>query len=75
MQHSDRNESAAPLRVIQSDVNDGYAYYHAFDVNLSHRFSRSLSMLASYTWSHAIDNVDPDVPGQNPNDRELHRQR
>ena len=25
-------------------------------------------MLASYTWSHAIDNVDPDVPGQNPND-------
>jgi hypothetical protein len=25
-------------------------------------------MLASYVWSHAIDNVDPDVPGQNPND-------
>jgi hypothetical protein len=25
-------------------------------------------MLASYTWSHAIDNVDPDIPGQNPND-------
>ena len=25
-------------------------------------------MLASYTWSHALDNVDPDVPGQNPND-------
>jgi hypothetical protein len=25
-------------------------------------------MLASYTWSHAIDNVDPDVPSQNPND-------
>ena len=25
-------------------------------------------MLASYTWSHTIDNVDPDVPGQNPND-------
>ena len=24
--------------------------------------------LASYTWSHAIDNVDPDIPGQNPND-------
>jgi hypothetical protein len=54
--------------VIQSDVNNGYVYYHAFDVNLSHRFSRRLSMLASYTWSHAIDNVDPDVPGQNPND-------
>jgi hypothetical protein len=24
--------------------------------------------LASYSWSHTIDNVDPDVPGQNPND-------
>ena len=57
-----------PYAVIQSDVNDGYAYYDALDVNLSHRFSRSLSVLASYTWSHAIDNVDPDIPGQNPND-------
>ncbi len=38
------------------------------DVNLSHRFSSRLSMLASYTWSHAIDNVDPDIPSQNPND-------
>lgn len=25
-------------------------------------------MLASYTWSHTIDTVDPDVPSQNPND-------
>ena len=57
-----------PYSVIQSDVNDGYAYYQALDVNLSHRFGHALSMLASYTWSHAIDNVDPDVPGQNPND-------
>ncbi|MFL6416433.1 MAG: carboxypeptidase regulatory-like domain-containing protein [Bryobacteraceae bacterium] len=57
-----------PYGLIQSDVNNGYAYYHAFDLNLSHRFSRRLSMLASYTWSHAIDNVDPDVPGQSPND-------
>jgi Carboxypeptidase regulatory-like domain/TonB dependent receptor len=57
-----------PYAVIQSDVNDGYAYYDALDVNLSHRFSRKLSMLASYTWSHAIDNVDPDIPSQNPND-------
>jgi hypothetical protein len=57
-----------PYAVIQSDVNNGYAYYDALDVNLSHRFSRRLSVLASYTWSHAIDNVDPDIPSQNPND-------
>lgn len=57
-----------PYSVIQTDVNDGYAYYDALDVNVSHRFSRRLSMLASYTWSHAIDNVDPDTTSQNPND-------
>ncbi len=57
-----------PYSVIQTDVNDGYAYYDALDVNLSHTFSRRLTILASYTWSHAIDNVDPDIPGQNPND-------
>jgi len=57
-----------PYAVIQSDVNDGFASYQALDVNLSHRFSSGFTLLASYTWSHAIDNVDPDVPGQNPND-------
>jgi len=57
-----------PYSVIQSDVNDGYAHYEALAVNVSHSFSRRLSMLASYVWSHTIDNVDPDVPGQNPND-------
>ncbi|MEO6807390.1 MAG: TonB-dependent receptor [Edaphobacter sp.] len=57
-----------PYSVIQSDVNDGYSYYDALDVNLRHSFRHGFSMLASYTWSHAIDNVDPDVPGQNPND-------
>jgi hypothetical protein len=54
--------------LIQSDVNDGVASYQALDVNLNHHFTRRLSLLASYTWSHAIDNVDPDIPGQNPND-------
>jgi hypothetical protein len=57
-----------PYSVIQSDVNDGFATYNALDVNLSHQFSRRAAMLLSYTWSHAIDNVDPDVPSQNPND-------
>jgi hypothetical protein len=57
-----------PYTLIQSDVNDGYSYYNALDMNLSHRFTGGLLLLASYTWSHAIDNVDPDVPGQNPND-------
>jgi hypothetical protein len=57
-----------PYSVIQSDVNDGWVSYNALDVNLTHRFGNHLSMLASYTWSHTIDNVDPDLPSQNPND-------
>jgi len=57
-----------PYSVIQSDVNDGVAYYEALDVNLSLHAHNGSAMLASYTWSHAIDTVDPDVPSQNPND-------
>lgn len=49
-------------------MNDGVAYYDALDVELSHHSNNGSSLLASYTWSHAIDTVDPDVPSQNPND-------
>jgi hypothetical protein len=54
--------------VITSDVNDGYVLYNALNVNLSHQFSNHFAMLASYVYSHSIDNVDPDATGQNPND-------
>jgi hypothetical protein len=54
--------------VITTDVNDGFVSYNSLNVNLSHSFSHRFAMLASYVYSHAIDNVDPDVPGQNPND-------
>ena len=57
-----------PYSVIQTDVNNGYSYYHALDINLERRFSSRLAVLASYVWSHAIDNVDPDIPSQSPND-------
>jgi Carboxypeptidase regulatory-like domain/TonB dependent receptor len=57
-----------PYAQILSDVNDGWAYYDALDVNLSHQFNSRFQMLASYVWSHAIDNVDPDLPSQSPND-------
>jgi len=57
-----------PYSVIQTDVNNGFAFYHALDLDVSHRFHNGMALLASYTWSHAIDNVDPDIPSQNPND-------
>jgi hypothetical protein len=59
-----------PYSVIQSDVNNGYSNYNSLQVNLTGRISH-MSVLASYTWSHTLDNVDPDVPGQNPNDPNL----
>jgi hypothetical protein len=66
------NPSAAtnpqpPYAVIQRDVSNGNSLYHALQMNITGRIS-GLTVLASYTWSHAIDNVDPDVPSQNPND-------
>jgi len=57
-----------PYSVIQSDVNDGVGYYEAMDINLSHHAANGSALLASYTWSHTLDTVDPDVPSQNPND-------
>lgn len=57
-----------PYSVIQSDVNDGAGYYEALNVNLSHQAASGSVLLASYTWSHTLDTVDPDVPSQNPND-------
>jgi hypothetical protein len=64
-----KNAGAVPLySVIQTDVNNGYLHYNALDLNISHRISSGLQMLASYTWSHTLDNVDPDTTSQNPND-------
>ncbi|HEV2464199.1 MAG TPA: TonB-dependent receptor [Acidobacteriaceae bacterium] len=57
-----------PYSVIQSDVNDGAGYYEALDVNLNYHAANGSTLLASYTYSHALDTVDPDVPSQNPND-------
>lgn len=57
--------------VILSDVNNGFAHYNALDVNLRRHFSSGVSLLASYTWSHATNNVDPDVPNQRPNDARI----
>jgi hypothetical protein len=57
-----------PYAVVTSDVNDGFLSYNSLNVNLSHQFSNHFAMLASYVYSHAIDNVDPDTTAQNPND-------
>ncbi len=60
-----------PYSVIQSDVNDGMAWYDALDVNLSHHAHNGSALLASYVWSHTLDTVDQDTTSQNPNDPRL----
>ncbi|HTV82294.1 MAG TPA: carboxypeptidase regulatory-like domain-containing protein [Acidobacteriaceae bacterium] len=60
-----------PYSVIQSDVNDGMAWYDALDANLSYHASGGSALLASYVWSHTLDTVDPDTTSQNPNDPRL----
>ena len=53
---------------ITSDVNNGYVHYDSLNVNLKHNFGTRGMLLASYVWSHTLDNVDPDTTAQNPND-------
>jgi hypothetical protein len=57
-----------PYSVIQSDVNNGAAYYEALDITVTHHAANGSVLLGSYTWSHTLDTVDPDIPSQNPND-------
>jgi len=44
-----------PFGGMTPNVSSGSSVYHGFTANLRKRFSRSWDMLASYTWSHTID--------------------
>jgi hypothetical protein len=53
---------------IQAIVNLGGGTYNGVQFKLSKQFSHHFSLLMSYTYSHAIDTVEPDAAGQAPND-------
>ena len=55
-------------RRIIVQLNDGLARYDALQTRLTRRLGHGLSLLASYTYSDAINTVEPDVPSQDPND-------
>jgi hypothetical protein len=44
--------------VTQDDAPIGFSNYNALQVNFKHRFSQGLNVLASYTFSKFIDNVE-----------------
>ncbi len=56
---------------IEAIINQGTAYYDGLQTKLTKQFSHNLSLLASYTYSHAINDVEPDAASQSPNDWNL----
>lgn len=56
------------FRRIIATINEGTSSYDALQLNLNKRFSHRFSVLASYTYSHTINTVEADAPGQDPND-------
>jgi carboxypeptidase family protein len=44
-----------PFGDMDANYSNGSSIYHGFSVNLRKRFSGHYEFLASYTWSHAID--------------------
>ncbi len=45
----------SPFGDVSAQLSDGNSVYHAMNLELKKRFSRNFQFLASYTWSHAID--------------------
>jgi hypothetical protein len=45
----------SPFGSINAQVSDGNSDYNALNVELKRRFANNFTFLASYTWSHSID--------------------
>ncbi|MBV9242570.1 MAG: hypothetical protein JO314_11240, partial [Acidobacteria bacterium] len=44
-----------PYADVNAQLSDGNSFYNALNVELKKRFSHNVQFLASYTWSHSID--------------------
>ncbi|MGH9820438.1 MAG: TonB-dependent receptor domain-containing protein, partial [Pyrinomonadaceae bacterium] len=44
-----------PFGAVDAQVSDGNSSYNALNVELKRRFSRNMTFLGSYTWSHSLD--------------------
>jgi hypothetical protein len=47
--------NCVPFSDMDANYSNGSSIYHGFSANLRKRFNRHYEFLASYTWSHAID--------------------
>jgi len=62
------NVPAGVSSVLYAD-NSGYSTYNALQTQFRRHATRQLDLIASYTWSHSLDNVSTDanptgIPGQ-----------
>ncbi len=54
---------SVPFNAMGANYSDGSSVYHGLSVNLRKRMAKHLEFLASYTWSHAIDDsTDLETP-------------
>ena len=44
-----------PYADVNAQLSDGNSFYNALNLELKKRFSNNLQFVASYTWSHSID--------------------
>ena len=44
-----------PYADVNAQLSDGNSFYNALNIELKKRFSNNVQFLASYTWSHSID--------------------
>jgi hypothetical protein len=45
----------SPFGDVSAQLSDGNSYYNAMNLEVKKRFSSNVQFLASYTWSHSID--------------------
>ena len=48
-------DNCVPFGDMDANYSNGSSVYHGFTTSLRKRFSKNYEFLASYTWSHAID--------------------
>jgi hypothetical protein len=66
----------SPFGSINAQLSDGNSSYNAMNLELKRRFANNFTFLASYTWSHAIDDssdLQTLLIAQNPNRFDLER--
>lgn len=44
-----------PYSDVNAQMSDGNSFYNALNIELKKRFSNNMQFLATYTWSHSID--------------------